>query len=201
MLTPEQLQENKNRYIKAILSVNREGTEAFLNWINTTDFFESPASTRPQYHNCFPGGLCQHHLNVLNIGILKLKSFVVLSPACGDQNLINSYILTSLTHDFCKIGTYKKAFLKSGEFKGEYRVQDDSGLNLGHGEKSAVMAIMAGLKLTPEELSSIRWHMGLWDAGAREDYPSGFAFKACHGTWLGRILSTSDYEAALLEKC
>jgi len=146
-LTPEELQANKDRYIKAVTSTGREGINEFLAWLETTDFY---------------------------------------SAGC---------------HDLCKVNTYKKAFLKSGEFKGEYKVIDDSGLNLGHGEKSVVMALQSGLKLLPEELSAIRWHMGLWDAGAREDYPSGFAFKACHGTWLGRLLSTSDYEAALLEKC
>lgn len=200
-LTPEELQANKDRYIKAVTSTGREGIENFLAWLEGTDFYTAPASTKPAYHGCFEGGLLLHHINVINLGVIKLKAFTVLSPICADQQLINSYILSAACHDLCKVNTYKKAYLKSGEFKGEYKVIDDSGLNLGHGEKSAVMAIQSGLKLFPEELSAIRWHMGLWDAGAREDYPSGFAFKACHGTWLGRILSTSDYEAALLEKC
>lgn len=201
-LTPEELQAYKDRYVKAVTSTGREGIESFLAWLEGTDFYAAPASTKPAYHGCYEGGLLIHHLNVINIGVIKLNSFKKqLAIESITQDTINSYILAAACHDFCKVNTYKKAYLKSGEFKGEYKVEDTSGLNLGHGEKSVVMAIQSGLKLLPEELSSIRWHMGLWDAGAREDYPSGFAFKACHGTWLGRILSTSDYEAALLEKC
>lgn len=199
-LTSEQIQENKDRYIKAVTSTGREGIDNFLTWLDTTDFYISPASTK--YHGSYKGGLLVHHLNVINLGVAKLRAYKVFCPACAEQELINSYILSAACHDLCKVDIYKPVYYKIGENKGElkeYKVEDTSGLNLGHGEKSAVMALMAGLKLIPEELSAIRWHMGLWDAGARENYPSGYSFTACHNTWLGRILSTSDYEAALLE--
>jgi len=198
-LTSEELQANKDRYIKAMSSTGREGLNEFLNWLETTDFYTAPASTKPIYHGCFEGGLLVHHLNVINLGVAKLRAFKVFSSICAEQELINSYILAAGCHDLCKVDTYKKYYLKSGEFKGEYKVEDNSGLNLGHGEKSMVMALQSGLRLTNEELSSIRWHMGSWEPDALQDYPSGFAFKTCHKTIIGRILSTSDYESILFE--
>ena len=40
---------------------------------------------------------------------------------------------------------------------------DYSNFPMGHGEKSAVMALWSGLDITQEELLAIRWHMTAWD--------------------------------------
>lgn len=42
--------------------IKREGIDNLLKYIENTDFFEAPASSR--YHLAVPGGLCQHSLNV-----------------------------------------------------------------------------------------------------------------------------------------
>lgn len=34
---------------------------------------------------------------------------------------------------------------------------------VGHGEKSVIMLLSLGLKLTLDETMAIRWHMGAWD--------------------------------------
>ena len=34
---------------------------------------------------------------------------------------------------------------------------------VGHGEKSVIMLLSLGLKLTLDETVAIRWHMGAWD--------------------------------------
>jgi len=201
-LTEEELQANKDRYIKAMSSTGREGLNEFFEWLADTDFYTAPASTK--YHGSYEGGLLVHHLNVINIGIVKLNAFKKQLSLEFDQDLLNSFILAAGVHDLCKVNQYVPVYYKIGENKGnfkEYKVEDKSGLNLGHGEKSAVIALLAGLKLTPEELSAIRWHMGPFSPDALQSYPSGFGFNVCHGTWLGRVLFTSDYEAALLEKC
>ena len=43
--------------------ITREGAENLLNYLeNKSDFFTAPASAR--YHSAYPGGLCEHSLNV-----------------------------------------------------------------------------------------------------------------------------------------
>ena len=55
--------ENKEKF-RALFKawVKRPGTEKLLAWLETTDFFEAPASTK--YHGAYPGGLVEHSLNV-----------------------------------------------------------------------------------------------------------------------------------------
>ena len=55
-------------------NIDREGLEDLLEWLEQEDFFEAPASTR--YHGNYPGGLCQHSLDVYEYA-LKLR------PLCG----------------------------------------------------------------------------------------------------------------------
>ena len=43
-------------------NITREGADRLLEWLQKTDFFLAPASTR--YHNAFEGGLVKHSVNV-----------------------------------------------------------------------------------------------------------------------------------------
>ena len=43
-------------------SIHREGLEELLTWLQKSDFFTAPASTR--YHGAYEGGLCEHSLDV-----------------------------------------------------------------------------------------------------------------------------------------
>ena len=42
--------------------IKRDGIEELLKWLEGTDFFTAPASTR--FHGNYEGGLCEHSLNV-----------------------------------------------------------------------------------------------------------------------------------------
>ena len=42
-----------------------------------------------------------------------------------------------------------------------YTVEDN--LPYGHGEKSVIILLLWGLKLTRDEILAIRWHMHAWD--------------------------------------
>ena len=42
--------------------ITREGAAELLAWLETTDFFTAPASTK--HHGAYPGGLVDHCLNV-----------------------------------------------------------------------------------------------------------------------------------------
>ena len=42
--------------------IKRDGIEDLLKWLEDSDFFAAPASTR--FHGNYEGGLCEHSLNV-----------------------------------------------------------------------------------------------------------------------------------------
>mgnify|MGYP000259399322 CR=1 FL=1 len=46
-------------------NISRPGADKLLAWLETTDFFEAPASTR--FHLSRPGGLVEHRLHDLYV--------------------------------------------------------------------------------------------------------------------------------------
>ena len=50
----------KEEFIKLLKSTNREGLENLLNFLEKSDFYKAPASTR--FHGNYEGGLLEHSL-------------------------------------------------------------------------------------------------------------------------------------------
>lgn len=145
---------NKEKFIGILKSVDRQGIDKIIEWLEKTTFFVDPASAR--FHGNYEGGLCDHSLAVY-------EEYVKLTGVDDDKAKI-----TCLLHDVCKIGTYKLGFrnVKNEEGKWEQVPQyenQDSGFPYGHGEKSVLM-ISQFIKLTKEEMLMIRWHMGAYES-------------------------------------
>lgn len=152
--------DTKAEFLKlARLYIDRDGIEDLLKWLETTDFFTCPASTR--YHGAFEGGLVLHSLNV----------FTQLKGLCHhfrcDATPCNVAIV-ALFHDLCKIGTYKveQKWRKDANNRWEsynaYVRKEDFKFG-GHGSKS-VYLVQHFMKLEPEEAAAINCHMGQWEA-------------------------------------
>ena len=146
----------KEKFIELLKSTNRPGIEDLISFLEKTDFFTAPASTR--FHGSFEGGLVEHSLKVYEILDYKAKKNVLKLEIPDDTIKI-----VSLLHDICKLNFYKVDYRNAKNALGEwekvpYYTIDDT-IPYGHGEKS-VMMISEYIKLTPEEKYSIRWHMG-----------------------------------------
>ena len=146
----------KEKFIELLRSTNRENIEELIKFIQKTDFFEAPASTR--FHGSREHGLVEHSLKVYELLLQKVKtaSIEIKTPE-------ESLILIALLHDICKANYYKIDYRNAKNALGvwekvPYYTVDDT-IPYGHGEKS-VMMITEYIKLTPEEKYSIRWHMG-----------------------------------------
>ena len=60
----------KDRFLEIFHNqVTRRGADKLLEWLESTDFFIAPASTR--FHAAYEGGLLAHSLNVYNVLIAK----------------------------------------------------------------------------------------------------------------------------------
>ncbi len=51
-------QNKKQQYIELLTATQRKGMDKLLAWLESTDFFTAPASTR--FHGAYEGGLLEH---------------------------------------------------------------------------------------------------------------------------------------------
>ena len=146
----------KEEFLKLLRTVNREGIEDLIKFLESTDFFSAPASTR--FHGDFEGGLVEHSMKVYEILVEKVKT--ASKPIEVSEDTLK---IVGLLHDVCKANFYKVDYRNAKNALGVwekvpyYTVEDT--IPYGHGEKS-VMMITEYMKLTPEEKYAIRWHMG-----------------------------------------
>ena len=140
--------------------VSRPGSEKLLAWLDTTDFFRAPASTR--FHGACESGLVMHSLNVYHA--LRERYFEE-----GDSE--ETFAICGLLHDLCKANFYKSGTRNvKNEATGQwekvpsYSIED--AFPYGHGEKS-VYLIERFMRLRTAEAVAIRWHMGGFDDSVR----------------------------------
>ena len=158
-----ELENAKQQFIDIYTkNIKREGSKELLEWLQKTDFFTAPASTR--FHNNCTAGLCAHSVNVYNRfkALLDSQYGKKRSEVISDE----SVAIIALLHDVCKIDTYKSEMrnvkVDNNWVQKPYYTTDDN-LPFGHGEKSVYM-ISGFLKLTREEAMAINWHMGGFDS-------------------------------------
>lgn len=148
----------KEQFIALLKTVQRDGMDKLINYLETTDFYKAPASTR--FHGNHEGGLLEHSLNVYEMLKEKLSHKPYSDVIQVSEETI---ILITLLHDICKTNFYTVDFRnKKNEdgmwVKEPYYTINDT-IPYGHGEKS-VMMISKFIDLTMEEMYAIRWHMG-----------------------------------------
>ncbi len=161
------LEEIKEEFLQIYYdNIERDGAENLLDFLERSDFFTAPASTKG--HCAFEGGLCLHSTNVYK-RLVKL-----LEGEYGEKwdSVVSreSVAIIGLLHDICKVNYYTtelRNVKKDGQWVQEpfYKIEDS--LPYGHGEKSVYM-ISGFMKLTREEAMAINWHMGGFDARVKE---------------------------------
>lgn len=181
---------------KLLMSTGREGMEDVITFLRGTDFYSAPASSK--YHSNYQCGLLDHSL-VVYVLADKYKDLVLSEkPELKDMVNENKIIIVSLLHDVCKTCMYTPAQKwkkdKSGrwiEYQG-YEVNDP--FPIGHGEKSVIMLQNIGLKLDPDEMLAIRYHMGFFDDSSLKSAQ----YSAIQATPLVPILQMADYTASTM---
>lgn len=172
-------------------NVQRRGSDKFIEWLEGTDFFTAPASSR--FHAAYEGGLVEHSINVYEVLISKHFDM--------EKDDLESFTIVSLLHDICKAGFYTVEYRNKKNDNGEwekvpYYTIDDK-FPYGHGEKS-VFLIERFMKLKYEEAVAIRWHMGGFDDAVRG---GSFAVSSAYEKYpLAVKLHISDLEATYLHE-
>lgn len=178
----------KRRFLNELNKVEREGVDKLVKWLERSDFFTAPASTR--FHGSYEGGLLEHSLAVYDQ--LRRDPDAVKYP---DDTLR----ICGLLHDICKTDFYEVSTRNTKDEHGKwiqvpfYTVNDK--FPLGHGEKS-IFILQKFIDLEEEEVMAIRWHMAGFEP--KENYMSmGVAYSLYP---LCTILSCADLKATYLLK-
>lgn len=160
------INQDKETFCNLLRSSGREGVEQVITELERLGFFEAPASA--SHHLNKKGGLVEHSLKVCDAA-LDLKSMLVSRRPEIDPLIPNeSILIAALLHDVCKTDIYKETLLNRKGADGRWEKVpgysvDCADLPLGHGEKSVIMLLSWGMKLTRDEMLAIRWHMTAWD--------------------------------------
>lgn len=171
-------------------NIRRTGADALLQYLEKTDFFTAPASTK--FHESYKGGLCEHSVNVYNELKRLLKAYPEIK--CSDETAA----IVSLLHDVCKIGCYKTEMRNTKEngawVQVPFYVFKENFCYGGHGSKS-VYVIERFIRLNQEEAVTVNCHMGAWDR-TPNDYSLGGAYEQYPLAWL---LHVADEAATFIK--
>lgn len=126
-----------------------------ISLLNNKGFFIKPASVHG-HHGAEPGGLFAHCLEVYR----NLKNFTERMDLKWSRHLSPAVI--AMLHDICKCENY--VWDRESEMF-VYR----QGMYPGHGEASVMIINAHGIRLTPEEIMCIRYHMGAYE---KDNWPS-----------------------------
>ena len=183
-------------------NITRPGADKLLAWLETTDFFTAPASTR--FHLSRPGGLVDHSVHVYE----RLDNLVTdeegyPGSTFGEDFTISdeTIAICGLLHDICKANFYTVEMRNRKNEQGQWEkypfyVVDDQ-LPYGHGKKS-VYIISGFMKLTREEAMAIRWHMGFSDTDFKG---GGFSVGNAFGKFpLAVLTHIADLQATYLDE-
>lgn len=158
-----EVDKNREKFLSIFNNtIKREGSSNLLKWLESSDFFVAPASSK--YHLCKPGGLCLHSIHVYD---RLVKEYIAeYGKDSLTENVNETLAICGLLHDLCKVNFYKLDTRNKKNEQGKwekvpyYAIEDT--LPYGHGEKS-VYIISGFMKLSRSEAMAVRWHMGGFD--------------------------------------
>lgn len=184
---------NKEEFLEIChRDIKRQGIEDLLAWLEKSDFYTAPASTK--YHSCHEGGLLEHSLNVYDAlcNLLQLHHIDVGAETTA---------IVALFHDLAKVNLYQKGVKNiknadTGKWEAVETYQINEKFPCGdHADKSIIL-IQQYMKLTPDEIFAIRAHMGGWDTSVKAG--SYFIGKIFEASPLAVCLHLADMTATYL---
>ena len=148
----------------------------------------------------------QHSWNVCNTALMLREQMIKMKPELEEKLPVDSVVIASLLHDACKANIYKETLLNRKNEQGFWEKVpgydvDYSALPLGHGEKSVIMLLALGLRLTRDEMLAIRWHMTAWELAFHSPEQKSNLQKAREIAPLCTIIQSADgLASSLLEE-
>ena len=195
----EEEEEMLNNYkfifeTEARTAIHRKGLDELLTFLNVSDFFDAPASTK--YHGACEHGLVKHSLAVF-------ENFWKIAPIFGFTHTPEndeSAAIVCLFHDICKAGFYTTTFRnKKNDETGAwekvptYTIEEQLPFG-GHGAKSMYL-VSKYMQLYDDEAMAIYHHMGAWDKSNYSDPGKAYSYSL-----LAWLLHVADEAATYIDE-
>lgn len=192
-LSEEQIVENWAAYDKLCRSVS-DGRSASLGEMLDkigAELSVTPASSRRDFHNAFPGGLVEHSLRVL-------RNALKYSASHGIGVSRDSVVIAALFHDIGKMGDGQQPYyvVQSDSWRrdklGEMYAHNPKLTHMSVGLRGLFLLHSHGVKLTQDEWLAIYFNDG-WVLPENKQY-------CLKEPALVHVIQTADYLATLQEK-
>ena len=125
-------------------------------------YFTAPASSREEFHSCYPGGLLVHSLNVVKYLLSISKSL------CKERYEESQLVFVGLFHDLGKVGDGDNEYYVPNPSdwhrnKGMLYEVNKACVHMPTSERGLYVLQKHGITLTPDEYLAIRLNDGQYD--------------------------------------
>lgn len=205
MLTPEQIASNWDKFLKFIEDYipGERGEKLKQFYLDYEErFIFLPASTKKDYHNCFPGGYVDHVNRVIEAA-LRLHG-VWRDFGALESYTVEELVFSALNHDLGKFGELEHESVM--ENTNDWEIKNRGMLYKYNPEltymsvpdRSIFLLSQVDIKLTLNETLAIKLHDGLYD-DANKAYLITYYPESKLRTSLPYIVHQADLLAARVE--
>lgn len=171
---------------------------------------EAPASGRPNYHNCFPGGWLDHTLRVIESSLKMKEHFISLGVNLDTDD--SDIILAAMFHDLGKLGDLNEPYYKiqTDDWRrkklNEFYTHNNDMENLSVTDRALWLLQHFNIKVSTEVWKAIKMSDGMFDAGNESYYrTSSDSRNILHyivhfGDWSATVAEKQHYIQSNLEK-
>jgi hypothetical protein len=167
-LSEEKIAENMTMVQKMVVKWPKERARLVAKMLTTPsivgeEFFMAPASVKEEYHNCFPGGLCDHSLRVVD----NLKKLA--NSLAGGRYTIDQLEFVGLFHDLGKVGDGSNPYYLPNpddwqrSKRGILYITNKDCAYMPTSERGLFVLQKYGIELNAEEYLAIRLNDGQYD--------------------------------------
>lgn len=200
-LTAEQIQDNWHGILGIIEENIEEPRKSQLKnlYIKNEEYLiMAPASSKKEYHGCYPGGLIEHILNVV-FNSLELYELWKNKGANMDTFTKEELVFSALNHDLGKLNNYlPNTDTWRREKLGEQYMFNNTLPFASVPDRGLFILQQEGIKYSFNEMVAIQTHDGLYDE-ANKKYLQGFSAEQKPRTCLPYILHQADLMASRIE--
>lgn len=166
----------KEKFIEMAKNITRPGIDEMMAWLETTDFYDAPASTR--FHGSQAGGLCAHSITVAK-RLVELANLYVPGKYTMDALMTNRKNSAGMWE---QVPFY--------QFAPKESVGGDN-----HGSLSCQRIMEHGIRLTQEEYGAVNNHMGVTNSAN-----SSGVWQCYEMYTLSWLLHVADEAATVIDK-
>ena len=207
---PKEILENWDRLIDIIdTHFDERKHQLIMKLINHFEdrIIEAPATTKPQYHNCWVGGWLDHTIRVIDTSLAIKKQFESLGVDVTSTD--EDIVLAALAHDLGKLGDLNESYYiaQTDQWRrdklSEWYTWNNKLEPLSVTDRSLWLLQHFNIPISKEVWKAIKMSDGLFDEGnvslfKRPDVNRNILHYIVHlADWMGTVAEKQHYQQEL----